>query len=153
MIAYSIRVAIHSLRHNVPLTMLICAAVAVGIAGCMSTYTIYYAMSGDPIAWKSSQLFTPQVDAWGPGKREKNEEPSDQLTYQDAIGLAPSHIPLRQAAMFHTRLTFAPQDSNQAPFIVSGRATSSEFFRMFDVPFRAGGPWTAADEEIGRAHV
>jgi putative ABC transport system permease protein len=152
MVAYCFRLALHSLNRNRSLTALMSIAVAIGIAGSMSTYTIYYAMSGDPIPWKSSRLFAPQVDGWGPEARDKNGEPSDQLDYQDAMALMRARVAMRQAVMYRTALTFMPDNVDQAPFLVRARATYRDFFAMFDVPFRAGVPWTAADDD-DRANV
>ncbi|MEW5315024.1 MAG: hypothetical protein WDW38_006481 [Sanguina aurantia] len=39
-------------------------------------------MSADPIPWKSSQLFVPQIDVLGPGKGEHGEPP-ETLAYAD----------------------------------------------------------------------
>ena len=147
MLHYYFKLALNSVRRSWALTALTVAAVAIGIGGSMSTYTIYYAMSGDPIPWKSATLFVPQIDNLGPTARDKSGEPPDLLSYQDAIALANAHQAKRQAAMYATRLTVTPPDTAQAPFAVSARATGADFFTMFDVPFRAGAPWNAQDEE------
>jgi len=152
MLSYSGRLAVLSLRRNAILNALMFAAVGIGIGGSMSTYTIYYAMAGDPIPWKSSQLFTPQIDSWGPLGRDRNGEPPDQLGYQDAIALLRAHVAHRAAAMYRARLTYVPTSENQAPVILNVRATSADFFAMFDTPFAQGGAWTTTDDDA-RANV
>jgi putative ABC transport system permease protein len=149
---YFFKLALHSLTRNPGLTALMFAAVAIGVAGSMSTYTIYYAMSGDPIPWKSSRLFIPQIDSWGPQARDKYGEPSDQLTYPDALALMRARAAPHQAAMYRTSLTFVPDSPDQVPFLVHARATYRDFFTMFDVPFRAGASWSESDENA-RANV
>jgi len=146
MLSYAFRMAVHSLKRNRFLTSLMFLAVAIGIAGAMSTYTIYYAMSGDPIPWKSATLFTPQIDAWGPAARDENGEPSDQLTYQDAVALMRAGQPQHRAAMYRTALTLTPEGIEQIPFLIRARATFRDFFTLFDVPMRQGAAWTQADE-------
>ena len=68
MFAYYFGLALHSLKRNVVLTALMIAAIGVGIGASMTTLTVFRAMSGDPIPRKSTQLFAPQIDNWGPAK-------------------------------------------------------------------------------------
>lgn len=152
MAGYYFNLAIRSLRGNVALTALIIAAVGVGIGATMTVFTVLIAMSGDPIPAKSSQLFTPQIDVWGPTSR-KSGTPSqdrlpDQLTYRDATNLMQAHAALRQAAMYGISQVLLPKQGE--PFPMSGRATYRDFFSMFDVPFHAGAPWSQQDESEHR---
>jgi putative ABC transport system permease protein len=147
MLAYYFKLAVNSFRRNLALSVLTVASIAIGISASMSTYTIYHVMSGDPIPWKSSQLFVPQVDGLGPTVRAKNGEPPDLLNYQDTVALKKARPKLHQAAMYQTRLTVTPADQSKLPFAVSARATSGDFFSMFDTPFAAGDAWKNQDEE------
>ncbi len=151
MSAYYFGLALHNLRRNPWLTGLIVIAVALGIGSSMTVYSILRAMSADPMAHKSAQLFTPQLDNFGPGNR-RNGEPPDLLTYRDAVALHKAHLGIRQAAMYEIALAASTQDARQAPVLAQGRATHGDFFAMFEVPFRSGGPWSAADDEA-RANV
>jgi putative ABC transport system permease protein len=151
-IAYYVHLAIGALRRNVALTALIIAAVGVGIGATMTVFTVLLAMSGDPIPAKSSQLFTPQIDAWGPQSR-KSTTPSqnvlpDMLTYHDAVALLQAHAAARQAAMYGIDQVFFPVHGEPSPH--SGRATSQDFFAMFQVPFHAGAAWSVRDEDEHR---
>ncbi|MEJ0008811.1 MAG: ABC transporter permease [Steroidobacteraceae bacterium] len=38
------------------------------------------------------------------------------------------------------------------PFVAAGLAAYADFFPLFEVPFRSGGPWGASDDEA-RANV
>ena len=92
MFGYYLTLALRSLRRNVVITALMIAAIGVGIGASMSVYTILRSMSGNPIPDKSSQLFTPQIDVWGPQSRQNsNQAGRDRLppwlTYRDAAGL------------------------------------------------------------------
>ena len=49
MTAYYLRLALKSFRRNPGLTALMVGAIALGIAVCVMTLTIYHAMSGNPI--------------------------------------------------------------------------------------------------------
>jgi putative ABC transport system permease protein len=106
-------------------------------------------MAGDPIPQKSAQLFVPQIDNWDPTK-SANSQSSDhlepQLSYTDAVGLMNAHAGRRQTAMYSTGMALTPENTQLKPFQVHGRAAYADFFAMFDVPFRFGAPWSAADD-------
>ena len=75
-----------------------------------------------------------------------------QLSYTDAIALMKAHAAHRQAAMYVTGLALTPSNADLQPFQVQARATYTDFFPMFQVPFRFGAPWSSADDE-GHADV
>src|SRR5580698_2152992 len=66
MFNYYLRLALKSLKRNLVLTSLMIAAIGVGIGAAMTIYTVLLVMSGDPIPDKSSRLFVPTIDNWGP---------------------------------------------------------------------------------------
>ena len=70
MVGYYLHLAISSLRRNVMLTVLTVMAVGAGIGASMTMLTTLRAMSGNPIPEKSSQLFVPLIDVWGPDSRD-----------------------------------------------------------------------------------
>ena len=57
MFGYYLQLAIRNLRRNPGLTALMIGAVALGIAVCVMTLTMYRAMSGNPIWWKNDVLY------------------------------------------------------------------------------------------------
>jgi putative ABC transport system permease protein len=120
------------------------AATAVGIGVSMTMITVYYLMAQNPIPQKSDQLYRVQVDSWGPLRpfdRDRPERAPIQLTYRDAVAFVESAPATRHTAMFETGLVVEPSNPDQLPFEVGARATYSDFFEMFDVPFLYGGPW------------
>jgi putative ABC transport system permease protein len=148
MLSYYLEVAIRSLRRNVMLTALTVAAVGAGIGASMTMLTTLRAMSGNPIPEKSSQLYVPLIDVWGPQTRQGSSN-TDRLpatfTYRDAVALTKAHMGLRQAAMFRANMNVSPPAG--IPFQASGRATYRDFFAMFDVPFRSGSAWGQKEDE------
>ena len=56
MFSYDLRLALDSLRRHPGLSALMVLAIALGIAVCTVTFTIYHAMATNPIPEKSSQL-------------------------------------------------------------------------------------------------
>jgi putative ABC transport system permease protein len=152
---YYLNLALRSLRRNIVLTALMIVAIGVGIGASMTTLTLFRAMAGDPIPLKSRQLFAVQIDNWGPkqgviiGDKDNLQE---QISYIDAISLMNARAAHRQSAMYATGFALTPPNPDLHPFLVHARAAYADFFPMFDVPFRYGGPWTAADDE-GHADV
>jgi putative ABC transport system permease protein len=151
MLGYYFELALRSLRRNVALTALMVTVVGFGIGASMTVLTTLRAMAVDPIPDKSSQLFVPQIDAWGPPTRPggplKSGQLPDQISYRDAMALMRAHRALRQSAMYAVSLDAIGSDG--VPFPVAGRAAYADFFRMFEVPFRQGGPWSAVDDQGG----
>lgn len=148
MFGYYFNLALRSLQRNIVLTALMIAAIGIGIGASMTMLTIFRAASGDPIPQKSAQLFVPQIDNFDP---ESKIAQSDDLlpvivTYLDATEWMRSHIAVRQAAMYPITVSINPPDPARNPIQVDARATSGDFFPMFDVPFKFGGPWSRAED-------
>ena len=113
---------------------------------------MFRAVSGDPIPWKSSKLFVPQIDMWGPKGRSNNNEPPEAMDYTDAMALQRAHRAKLQSAMYQVSPSVVPAGAGKHPINVSGHAVYSEFFPMLDVPFRYGSGW-GADADTQRAAV
>jgi putative ABC transport system permease protein len=155
MFTYYFSLALRSLGRNIVLTVLMVAAIGVGIGASMTTLTVFRAMADDPIPGKSRQLFSVQIDNWGPQKviiAPDKDNLQEQISYPDAIGLMNARAAHRQSAMYFTGFALTPSNPALRPFQVQARAAYADFFPMFDVPFRYGGPWTHADDE-GHADV
>ncbi len=153
MVGYYLDLAIRSLRRNVMLTVLTVMAVGAGIGASMTMLTTLRAMSGNPIPEKSSQLFVPLIDVWGPDSRDGSSNTDwlpNTFTYRDATAFTKAHLGLRQAAMFRMNMDVSP--TSGIPFQASGRATYADFFAMFNVPFHEGAPWGQKEDE-GRDDV
>jgi putative ABC transport system permease protein len=150
MLGYYLRLAWKSFRRTPGLTALMVGAIGFGIAACIVTLTVYHTMSGNPIWWKNDVLYAVTMDSWDPKRPYDTDHPQlapDQLTYQDAAYLYGSNIPAHKAlmALISGALSGAPGQS--IPLAVQTEATTTDFFRMFDVPFEYGGPWSAAADQ------
>jgi putative ABC transport system permease protein len=151
--AYYLELAVRSLRRSPGLTALMILTIGFGVAGSMTMYSVFRGLSADPIPWKSSQLFVPQVDAFGPGHRE-NGEPPAILTYIDAMALMRQHQASRQSAIAPMWRSITPPRSSPGSDLIEARgyAVYSEFFPMLDVPFHYGSGWSA-DDDVRQAPV
>ncbi len=152
MFHYYCVLALRSLRRNVGLSVLMVAAVGVGIGASMTIFCVFSAMDADPIAYKATQLYVPQIENWDPHDHSPNSSArpdglSDAFSYTDAVALMRAHAAPRQTALYKTEFVVKPSDPRLLPFPVGGRAGYADLFAMFDVPFAFGGPWSAADDE------
>lgn len=145
MLAYYFRLALDSLRRTPGLAALMISAIALGIGTCIVTLTVYHAMSGNPIWWKNKVLYAVTMDSWSPHEPYDPEHPQlppPQLTYKDAMYLMQSDIPKRKAVMTLLLGMLSGAPGQQLPLHVFTRATSGDFFPMFDVPFEYGAGWS-----------
>jgi putative ABC transport system permease protein len=125
-------------------------AVALGIAVCVMTLTMYRAMSGNPIWWKNDVLFAVTLDAWDP-KQAANEDRPElapwQLTYRDAMAVMESDIPKHKVIMHKAIGVLSLDDQPVKPERALTRVTTADFFAIFDVPFQYGGGWAASADQ------
>lgn len=148
---YFLGLGVRHLRRNPVLTALIVLTIGVGVAASMSTLTILHAMSGDPIPHKSDRLFVPLLDIRpdDENREARDAEPPVMVTHRDAVGLKAAAKGKRQTAIYGVRPPIDSGRPDLPPFFAEGLAVHADFFPMFDVPFVAGGPWSAEDDERG----
>ena len=155
MLGYYLDLALRSLKRNPVLTVLMITAIGFGIGTSMTSLSVSRAMSGDPIPEKSRQLFVVQLDSWGPDKRgERNEDGLDEnMSYIDAMGLKNLQVAQRQTRIYSAVLNARPADPTLKPVGVIVPAVDSDFFAMFNAPFKFGGPWVGSDDQEGNPVV
>jgi len=162
MLGYYLKLAVRSFRRDIGLAALMVIVLGFGIGASMTVLTTLRAIGGDPIPDKSSKLFVPQIDVWGPQSRvgragggpgrgfDSGSELPDRLTYRDAMALMQAHQAIRQTAMYGISLDVTQPDG--VPFSVTGRAAYADFFQMFEVPLASGRAWSR-DEDQQQANV
>ncbi len=150
MFGYYLDLAVHSLRRNKVLTALMVLAIAVGIGASMTTLTVVHLLSGDPLPGRSQTIFYPQVDA--DTKNKDDHEPLDMLDYQSAVDLWQAGRADRQALLVQSMVRLNPGEAGSTPVQTMMLSATTDFFTMFDVPFRYGGPWSAHDD-LARSRV
>ena len=153
MLGYYLQLALRSFRRNKALTALMVLAVALGIGASMTTLTVFYVLSGDPIPEKSGKLFYPRIEPRTLGKTGKlDPDPMEQMTRFDAEELLRQKRGDRQAVMSGGAARILPEGQAGKPFRARARYTSADFFPMFEPPLVAGRAWSAAEDEA-RARV
>jgi putative ABC transport system permease protein len=152
MFLHYLELAWRSARSSKGLSALMVLALALGIGACMTTLTVYHALSGDPIPGKSARLFNVQLDAGDMVGFKPGEEPVFDLTRFDATALLRDKHAPRQTMSSGTNVAVSVPDARTKPMFASTRYTSSDFFAMFDAPWAHGSGWSAADD-AGEARV
>ncbi|WP_369940480.1 ABC transporter permease [Xanthomonas medicagonis] len=147
MFGYYVRLALRSFRRNKVLTALMVLAIALGIGASMTTLTVFYVLSGDPIPQKSDTLFYVQVDADSKAGFQPGDEPDFQIRRFDAETLLREKRAKRQAMMTGGSVAVEPSRSGLKPFKSEARFTSADFFPMFDTPFLYGHGWSGTEDE------
>lgn len=152
MLGYYLELALRSFRRNRALTLLMVIAVALGIGASMTTLTVFYVLSGDPVPGKSDRLFFVQMDPRDMNGFTPGDEPPEQVTRLDAETLLREGRGVRQALMAGGSVAIEPEREDIRPFYLRARYTSRDLFEMFDVPLRFGSAWGEAEDE-DRARV
>ncbi|UOF15751.1 ABC transporter permease [Lysobacter capsici] len=145
--AYYLQLALRSFRRNIVLTALMVLAIALGIGAAMTTLTVFYVLSGDPLPGKSHQVFHPRLDARAMNGYTPGDEPQDDMSRFDAEMLLREARGDRQAMMSSGNIAIEPRRDNLPPFRQDSRLTSADFFPMFQVPFKYGAAWSREDDE------
>jgi putative ABC transport system permease protein len=147
MLGYNTRIAIKSLRRHPLLAAVIIAGIALGIWASTTFTTVRHMFARDPLPGRSSRIFYVRMDNWDPARPYPSGEGSKalpvppQVTYRDSMELMRSKIPVRQTADFITNLVVYPDRKVSRPYTSPIRLCFSDFFPMFNVPFRYGHGW------------
>src|SRR5690606_21359974 len=144
---YNLKLALKNIRRTPVLSALMVAAIGIGIGISMAMVTVNYRFSLNPIPQKSEVLHFVQLDSWSADFPFNNGETlPNQVTYRDAKALFEARKAFRQAMMSRSSLAVEPENPDERPFFVNVRATTADFFPMFDVPMKYGSGWTARED-------
>jgi putative ABC transport system permease protein len=154
MFGYYFKLALRSFKRNKVLTALMVLAIALGIGASMTTLTVFYVLSGDPVPTRSDSLYYVQMAPESMNGFTPGEEPAEQVTRFDAEKLLREKRGDRQAYMTGGGVAITPDKQGLTPFQVDARYSTADIFPMFDVPFLFGSGWNASeDERHGRVAV
>lgn len=141
---YYVALALRSSARSKALTALVIVLLAFGVAACMVSYAVFRATNSDPLPARSSRLFVPQIDNFGPSPY--GDEPPPTLSYTDAVALWQARKAGRQTLVYPTKWGVASNSRRLPAMSMDGDAVTADFFTMFDVPFQFGLGWTANDD-------
>jgi putative ABC transport system permease protein len=141
MLLYNLRLAWKSVRRYPVLSALILLGIALGVGVSTTFITAYHVLARDPVPGKSDSLYYVRMNSWGVADDPFLKTPPPLITWRDAQELLKSRIPVRSTGTFASRLTVFPA-GGASPLRQSVRLVTTDFFPMFAVPFRYGGPWS-----------
>jgi ABC-type transport system, involved in lipoprotein release, permease component len=148
---YYVALALRSSARSRALTALVIVLLAFGVSACMVSYAVFRATTSDPLPAKSSRLYVPQIDNFGPSYTWQGEPPY-ALSYIDAMALWQAHKASRQTLLYPATWQVESDKGLTPAMSMGGDAVTADFFAMFDVPFRFGSGWTV-DDDVESANV
>lgn len=155
MFAYNAKLAFKSLNDRPSLTVLMVAAIAVGLGLFMTMLTLGHQSAKIPIPHISQQIHLVQLD-----NREVTADDVDsfndmgELTYQDTYNLLNLNIASTQQTLaWNTYGILNVEKQDTQPLRSSVVATNNAFFSMFEVPFLYGQGWESEADEFGHAVI
>jgi putative ABC transport system permease protein len=155
MIAYNTKLAIKSLKDRPSLTILMVAAISVGLALFMITTTMSHQTEKIPLPHKSEDLYLVQLDNREVEADEiKLQARMVDLSYQDTINLHSMQTSAKQQTyVWNSNGILNVEAQETEPLRASMAATTSEFFSMFDAPFLYGRAWTTDADVYGHGVI
>ncbi|HEX9944894.1 MAG TPA: ABC transporter permease [Thermoanaerobaculia bacterium] len=144
MLLYNLRLAWTSVRRHPVLSALILLGIALGVGVSTTFITAWHVLAQDPVPGKSGVLYFVRMNSWGAPDNPFQDAPPSLLAYRDVREILKSDIPVRRTATFASRMTVFPPNSQERPTPEDVRLVTSDFFAMFNVPFRYGGAWDRA---------
>ena len=144
MLSYNLQLAWRSLFQRRSLTILMIAAIAVGLGILMTVRTMAYQARQLPIGERSNDLHLVQMDSRGIEGEDFNEWfEGDTITYKDARILIKADTSARQQTyVWKTDVIVSSENEDIQPKRASTLAGLSNFFTVFEVPFLYGSTWS-----------
>jgi putative ABC transport system permease protein len=145
MILFYLKLALVSLRNTPRVSLISILAIALGVGVATSMTSIYYVFAQNPLPEKSNVLFNVRIDTWDPNSEFFGVDPGEPpkgVTYQDMVGMMESDIPKHQTGVGDARVYVFPNDEINKPYQTVVQLVQTDFFPMFNVPFKYGAPWS-----------
>jgi len=146
MFGYYLHLALRSFGRNKILTTLMVLAVALGIGASMTMLTVLHTLSGDPLPGRSATLFHPQLDPRPRDLPGADQEPPDELTWQDANALYRLRAAPAQTMTSANWLPVRQTLPNSPLRMLTTRAATADLFAMFGMRFLYGSGWSRGDD-------
>ncbi len=144
MLTYNLQLAWRSLFQRRSLTILMIAAIAIGLGILMTVRTMAYQARQLPIGERSYDLHLVQMDSRGIEGEDFNEWfEANAITYKDARILLNADTPARrQTYVWKTDVIVSSENDDIQPKRSSTLVGLSNFFTMFEAPFLFGSSWS-----------
>lgn len=148
MFLYYLDLSIRSFKRTPFVSALMVLAIGVGIGITMTSLSVYHMMAMDPFPEKSTQVFHPQLNTMDESEHFwTSDQMPLQLTYKDTMALYESDIQAPKAPSIRTGFSLSLDNSELKPRLQNARATSLEFFDIFNYEFVYGSAWTKQQQD------
>lgn len=147
MFGYYLDLAWRRCRRNPAMVALIALTMAIGIAACMTAFTIFASLQGEPLPGITNHLYVATMDAREVAdKRNPYDHPDSALKLRDAEALVNARRAAGQIALAYARPVVANPDGNQTSGNVTALIAYGQVLQVLGVPLRFGRPWTAQEQ-------
>jgi putative ABC transport system permease protein len=142
--AYNLQLAWRSLFQRRGLTILMIAAIGVGLGLLMTIRTMAYQAQQLPAGEKSYRLHLLQMDGRGvEGDQFEQWFEGDAVTYRDArLLINADTVAEQQTYLWKSDVIVSSEDKNVLPKRSRTLVGLANFFTMFDAPFLYGSTWS-----------
>lgn len=141
MLLYYLKLAAIGLLKNRVSSSMLVITLALGIGASMTMITVVHVITQNPAPGLSSKLFYPVIEAAAVGSDTSS---NGLFTALDAANLINANEANAQAAMDGGQAVITSPNGEAA--YVRGHLVTSQFFRLFGVPFEYGTGWTSQDD-------
>jgi putative ABC transport system permease protein len=148
----SFRIAMHSLWRSRWVSAICGVAIGVGVSAAVTISTVLVVLSSDPMPDSSAQLFTLRLDALPKAYADYDHgDPSDSLTYPDAVEALALATPKAAAASAAASSLVGSEDSRKSLGLIQAhvRYISQNYLSLFGVHIIRGARWSDEDGSNG----
>jgi putative ABC transport system permease protein len=145
-LTYNLQLAWRSLFQRVGLTILMIAAIGIGLGILMTVRTMAHQSQQLPVGERSHDLHFLQMDSRGIEGDDFNEWfEGNAITYQDARMLMRADTPAKQQSyLWKSDVIVSSENDDILPKRSSTLVGLANFFTMFEAPFLYGNAWSEA---------
>ncbi len=153
MFMLALETALRSIRKTPGVSLLVTAAIALGVGITMPMVVLYYNTAQNPIPGQSDNVYTVLIDNWFADVtfwQVAPDMPPDIMAARDARAIMASDIQTGTSVGYRViqPIRSADNDTRIKPFFSEVRITTPDFFRMFRAPMLYGNIW---DKETGES--
>jgi len=152
MFSLALETALRSIIKTPGVSLLVVLAIALGVGATMPMVTLYHNASGNPLPDTGDRIYRVLIDNWFLDQIfwfNAPEMPTEIMTATDIRALMKSDIPSRVVASYTAQQYIGSVDPETGvkPFAAALRATTADFFSLFEVPMRYGAAWNDSAED------
>jgi len=150
MFAYYLTLAYRRCLGNAPMVALLTLTMAVGLASCMTAWTIFSALEGSPLPGTSERLYVVTMDARTQTESDNPAyaKPDSYLGWDDAKALVDAHRAKEQVALAQGNEKLGDADGVNS-YVAPGQLVYGQALKLLGVVLLHGRSWTG-DEERAR---